>query len=261
MGAFLRHPHLPILASGAVVLQAIREGMREGVRGLRVGEEMYDRQGLPAVDAEKEALMDVTVLVKDVIPFLAPFLPYLLKAGEKAAEEAGKNLGEAAWERAKALWGRLRPKVEAKPAALEAAQDVASQPDDEDAQTALRLQLKKLLAEDQALAAQVARLWEETKAADVSMSTIGPRSVAIDGNVSGSTMITGDRTGWRADRPSCGFGACGKGRTARFALRGVPKRLGNKAEQLGERLSKLRSSISDDKRGGRSIATSSRWRF
>lgn len=102
--------------------------------------------------------MDVTVLVKDVIPFLAPFLPYLLKAGEKAAEEAGEKLGEASWERAKALWGRLRPKVEAKPAALEAAQDVAAQPDDEDAQAALRRQLKKLLAEDQALAAEVARL-------------------------------------------------------------------------------------------------------
>lgn len=137
--------------------------------------------------------MDVTMLVKDLAAFLAPFLPYLLKAGEKAAEEAGKKLGEAAWERAKALWGKLRPKVEAKPAALEAAQDLAAQPNDEDAQAALRRQLKKLLAEDDALAAEVARLWGETRAARVTVTARGDRSVAIGGSVSGSTIITGDR--------------------------------------------------------------------
>ncbi len=53
--------------------------------------------------------MDVTTLAKDVAAFLAPFLPYLLKAGEKAAEEAGKKLGGDAWDKAKSLWGKLRP--------------------------------------------------------------------------------------------------------------------------------------------------------
>ena len=61
--------------------------------------------------------MDVTTLAKDLVVFLTPFLPYLLKAGEKAAEEAGKKFGGDAWDRAKGLWAKLRPKVEAKPAA------------------------------------------------------------------------------------------------------------------------------------------------
>ncbi len=137
--------------------------------------------------------MDVTTLARDVVAFLAPFLPYLLKAGEKAAEEAGKKLGGDAWERAKGLWDKLRPKVEAKPAAQEAVTDAAAEPQNEDAQVALRQQLKKILAEDEALAAEVARLWEEAKAAGVTVIASGDRSVAIGGDVSGSVIITGDR--------------------------------------------------------------------
>ncbi len=98
--------------------------------------------------------MDVSVLAKDVAAFLTPFLPYLLKAGEKAAEKAGEKMGAGAWERARTLWGTLRPKVEARPAAQEAVQDVAQSPADPDAQAALRLQLKKILAEDPTLAAE-----------------------------------------------------------------------------------------------------------
>ena len=137
--------------------------------------------------------MDPQTLAQQIVLFLAPFMPYLLKAGEKAAEEMGKNLGSEAWEQAKALWSKLRPKVEAKSAALEAAQDVAAAPDDKDAQAALRLQLKKLLAADQALAKEVARLWEEAKAASVTVTASGDRSVAVGGDVSGSAIITGDQ--------------------------------------------------------------------
>ena len=61
---------------------------------------------------------------EEAVAFLAPFLPYLLKVGENAAEEAGKKLGQqaggGAWEKAKALWAKLRPKAEAKDAAQEA---------------------------------------------------------------------------------------------------------------------------------------------
>jgi len=128
-------------------------------------------------------------LTGQIVAFLTPFMPYLLKAGESAAQEAGKNLSEEAWASAKALWAKLRPKVEAKPAALEAAQDVAENPDDEDAQAALRLQLKKLLNEDPALAEAVAGLWEQARAAGV---TVVNRSVVIGGRVSGSIIVTGD---------------------------------------------------------------------
>ena len=99
--------------------------------------------------------MDIAALAKEVALFLTPFLPYLLKAGEKAAEEAGTKLGSAAWERAKGLWSRLRPQLEAKPTAQEAVTDTAAAPPDEDAQATLPLQLKKLLTENEELAREI----------------------------------------------------------------------------------------------------------
>jgi hypothetical protein len=106
-------------------------------------------------------------LPAQLVQFLAPFLPYLVKgvklAGQEAAKKLGEKAGEQGFEQAKALWDRLRPKMEARPAALEAAQDAAAHPDDEDALAALRLQLKKLLAEDQALAQELVRLLEQSR--------------------------------------------------------------------------------------------------
>jgi hypothetical protein len=83
--------------------------------------------------------------------FLTPFPPYLLKT----AEEAGEELGGDAWERAKGLWSRLRPQIEAKPTAQEAVTDTAAAPPDEDAQATLPLQLKKLLTENEELAREI----------------------------------------------------------------------------------------------------------
>jgi hypothetical protein len=126
--------------------------------------------------------------------FLAPLLPYLLRAGQQAAEEAGRRIGGDAWEHAKALWGRLRLSVEARPAAREAVADVEAAPDDVDAQAALRHQLKKLLGEDEALAQDVARLWKEAEAAGVTAVTVsasGERSIAVGRDASG-IFITGD---------------------------------------------------------------------
>jgi hypothetical protein len=89
--------------------------------------------------------------------------------------------------------GKLKPKVEAKESALEAAQDVAQSPEDEDAQAALRVQLKKLLTEDQSLAEEVSQWLEQGKAAGINVFAAGDRSVAIGGNVDSSTIVTGDQ--------------------------------------------------------------------
>jgi hypothetical protein len=137
--------------------------------------------------------MDVTTLAKDLAVFLTPLLPYLLKAGERAAEEAGKKLGGDAWDRAKGLWAKLRPKVEAKPVAQEAVQDAAAAPNDDDIRAAFRLQLRKLLAEDAVLAGEIARLWEEAQQAGITVIAVGKRSVAIGRDVTDSTIMTGDR--------------------------------------------------------------------
>jgi hypothetical protein len=97
--------------------------------------------------------------------FISPFLPFLLKLGEKAAEKstesAAGKFGEASWSKAQAVWQMLNPKVEAKDSAKEAVIDVANAPEDEDLQIALRVQLKKLLAQDEVLANVIAQIFQE----------------------------------------------------------------------------------------------------
>jgi hypothetical protein len=137
--------------------------------------------------------MDIGTMASSLTTALVPLLPYLLKAGEKAAEETGKTVAGQSWEWGKSLWSKLKPKVEAKPAALEAAQDVAQAPEDEDLQAVLRVQLKKLLTEDQSLADEVSRWLEQGKAAGITVTASGERSVAIGGDAKGSTIVTGDR--------------------------------------------------------------------
>ncbi len=136
-------------------------------------------------------------LPAQLVQYLAPYLPYLLKglklAGQEAAKKLGEKAGEQGLDQAKTLWEKLRPKVEAKPAALEAATDVAANPKDEETLAALRLQLKKLLVEDEALAQELARLLQQAQAPGRTVTASGERSVAIGGNVNGSVIVTGDK--------------------------------------------------------------------
>jgi hypothetical protein len=90
--------------------------------------------------------MDVTTVASQLVEVLAPFLPFLVHMGQEAAEQAGRQLSADAWDDAKALWDRLAGRLEERPAAAEAVQDVTEAPEDEDARAALRLQLRKLWA-------------------------------------------------------------------------------------------------------------------
>ena len=136
--------------------------------------------------------MDIGTMASSVTTVLVPLLPYLLKAGEKAAEETGKAAANQSLEWGKSLWSKLKSKVEAKPAALEAAQDVAHAPENPDLQAALRVQINKLLTEDQSLAQEVSRWLEQGKAAGITVIASGERSVAIGRDFQG-TIITGDQ--------------------------------------------------------------------
>ena len=130
--------------------------------------------------------------------FLAPLLPYVVQAGQKVAGKAADVIGEEAATYAEKLWQRLRPGVEAEPAAKEAVEKVAKNPEDEAALGSLRDQLEKLLEEDEALKADLTRIWDEARAANV-VTASGERSVAIGRDVSGSTIITGDQV--NVDQP------------------------------------------------------------
>jgi hypothetical protein len=131
--------------------------------------------------------------IATLIAFLSPFLPFLLKLGGKAAETATEaaagKFGEASWRKAQAVWAQLSPKIEAKEAAKEAVLDVANAPEDEDFQIALKVQLKKLLAQDEALFNAITQILE----ADVTKGTAGIR---IDQTVTGNqNQVIGQMTG------------------------------------------------------------------
>ncbi len=151
--------------------------------------------------------MDAGNLAAGLTAFLAPALPYLLTGVEEASGALGAKLAEDTWEKAKEIWGRLRPQVEANSVAKVVAADLAQAPDDPDAQAALRLQLKKLLAEDAQLASELARLLESAGprvsyqaelhgsgaiAQGSGAIAAGERGIAVGGNVRDTVLITGD---------------------------------------------------------------------
>lgn len=124
---------------------------------------------------------------------LRPALPFLIGAGEHVASRASEALGRGTWEHAQRLWDRLAGAVAAQPSACEAVEDVAANPHDGEAVVALVRQLRKILACDPALAAEVKQLLGEATQAGVVAS--GARSFAIGGSVSSSTIVTGDNSG------------------------------------------------------------------
>lgn len=141
----------------------------------------------------------VAPLAGQVVAILAPFLPQLVTAGQKVAEGVGSELGEHGEEIARALWERLAPRIEARPASKEAAQDAALNPKDADAQAALRVQLRKLLTEDTALAEELTTLLNKDRPAG-SVTTVtasGAGAIAAGRDIQAGTIITGDnnRTG------------------------------------------------------------------
>lgn len=105
-------------------------------------------------------MIDLSHLAGELVTYLMPFLPYLQKAGEKAAEEAAKKLGEGAWEQAKALWGKLHPRVAENAGAQGAVESLVKRPADPRAKGAVELQVEEILAADPGLASELAKLLE-----------------------------------------------------------------------------------------------------
>jgi hypothetical protein len=144
--------------------------------------------------------------------FISPFLPYLLETGHKSpenfAETGTQKFGEAAWDKAQAIWNRLRPKLEGKASAMEAATDVADHSGDWDLQIALRVQLKKLLDQDEALYNAIAQIFQAdtpdiSPRTEISQTVRGNRNQVI-GQVSGGQVfgnIAGNVTTSSTTRP------------------------------------------------------------
>ncbi len=136
----------------------------------------------------------LAVLSTQVVAALAPFLPQLLGAGRALAEGATGELEGAGGGLARALWARLSARIEGRPAAREAAGDAARQPDDADVRASLRVQLKKLLAEDPDLASELARLLEAGVASRGARTTViagGRGAVAAGRDIRARSLSTG----------------------------------------------------------------------
>lgn len=134
--------------------------------------------------------MDPTVVAATVVSWLAP---YIAKAGEVVTRKVGDELYTA-----------IKSRVADKPAAKEAIDDLEKAPGDADAQAALRLQIKKLLTEDKAFAAELETMLHAAEAGGAQSTvnvTAKDRSIAAGRDVSG-TILTGDVKGSiRIDKP------------------------------------------------------------
>lgn len=128
--------------------------------------------------------MDIALLAQALVSLLTPILPLLVKLGEKGIEEIGKKMGESTWEFAKKIWKKLSPKLSSRPASKEAVKDVSKNPKDEDAIASLRLQIKKILAENTSLAQELYLQLGDIQSA--------ARNINVSGNVYGSTFVTGN---------------------------------------------------------------------
>lgn len=143
--------------------------------------------------------MDPAILTK----LIAPFLPFLLNLGNEAPEtvtlSASEKFGEAAWQGARVLWTVLGPKIEAKEAANEAVIDVANNPEDGDSLAALRLQLKKILWQDEEFASEIAEILAKITSDEVPRNkinqTVTGNQNQVIGQVSGGTIIFGSVEG------------------------------------------------------------------
>ena len=127
-------------------------------------------------------------LVTEAVKSLAPTLPALLAVGDGALKEIGKTISAAALENGKKMWTWLQPHAEARPALLEAAQEVATHPEDVDAQGALRVEVRKLLETHPNLVPELQGLVQQVAVQQNSVTASGAGSVAIGGNITGSTI-------------------------------------------------------------------------
>ena len=122
--------------------------------------------------------MDVTAIAQTVSQWLLPALPWLI--------EGSKTLGKAALEKggeemAVTLWDKVRGNERV----LQAAQDVVADTGDEDAKQSFEIQLRRALKKNPDLAREIAALLQDK-------TPPGGRSVSVGGDVSNSTIITGD---------------------------------------------------------------------
>jgi hypothetical protein len=111
--------------------------------------------GKPAwvrLEGRKQEMIGVVETAAATVSLIAPFMPYLIAAGKaggkKLTETIAAKGGEAAWDKAQALWGKIKEKFGDAPDVQGAANVVASNPEDETYQQVLAKTLSARLQKD-----------------------------------------------------------------------------------------------------------------
>ena len=122
-------------------------------------------------------------------------MPYLLRAGKRAGENVADAVGDETARLVKALWEKVGPGIEERPAARDVAQDVAADPANAPALKSLEYQLGKLLAEDPALADDVGRILKQGQATGIVLSggQHAETGGVIAGQIGGSVQTGGNQ--------------------------------------------------------------------
>ncbi len=127
--------------------------------------------------------MEPLTLAAGFVAVVARPLPFLTglgaAAGNAAASSAGKAIGDAAVKRSTALWDRLWPSLRGRYSARRAVTAVANDPDNTSARQQLSEEIASTLANDPALAHQVAALIRQVENRGVSID-VG--DVSVEGN-------------------------------------------------------------------------------
>lgn len=151
--------------------------------------------------------LDISLIAGAVTQMLAPALPALIQGGQDLVADAGKDLASGAWERIKGLWGKLRPRVEERPIAEAAAKELARAPQDPETLETLRLQIMKILREDEAFAQEIAQLVGEgagntafLQGSGAIAQGTGARAVGAGGVMVGGDLHGGVHQGERRGR-------------------------------------------------------------
>lgn len=135
--------------------------------------------------------MDINLIEQTtyITAHLKPFLPALL--GYVSGGIAGgvlQRAGEDVYNRAEEIWARLRGK---RLQLDEAAEELAKNLDDTDAEASFRFQLRKLLEENQGLAEELQNLFPVQPS---NTTVVGDRNITVTGSTTRSIFSTGDNS-------------------------------------------------------------------
>ena len=131
--------------------------------------------------------MDLVVLAGALTTVLRPFIRGFRSKGEDLLEDAGRRTAESAHDLAKRIWEKLAPKMDESPATLEAADELAIAPADDDAAAVFRVQLRKLLERDPDLAQELTHLVNEARRGGI----VGDVEIHGDVKASGHGVAVG----------------------------------------------------------------------